>query len=109
MSLGKQQRLEALLIELQQQLMILDVWENESPSEDALTSTQPFAIDYLSFSQWLQWLFLPQMAYLLERGQALPERCGIEPMAAEWGQSLGLDTRDLSDLLLAIDRVLSNT
>jgi uncharacterized protein YqcC (DUF446 family) len=78
------QLLEALETELRSQAR----WESAPPSDEALRSTQPFAVDTLSFDQWLQWILLPRLHELLVLQMPLPTSCAIAPMAEEvYGQS----------------------
>lgn len=79
----------------------LDLWEDETPSPEALASHQPFCFDTLSFSQWLQWVFLPRMKRILERGGPLPAESGIFPLAEECLRGL---EPDATYLLTLIDR-----
>jgi uncharacterized protein YqcC (DUF446 family) len=72
----------SLLIDIEQELRVMGLWESEMPSTEALSSTEPFAIDRLSFTQWLQFIFIPKMALLIEQ-QSLPANCSIAPMAEE--------------------------
>lgn len=58
-------------------------WEGQRPPEEALLSTQPFAVDTLAFDQWLQWIFIPKLNELLVMQLPLPGNCAIGPMAEE--------------------------
>ncbi len=98
----------ALLIDVEAGLRQLQLWDEEPPPAEALASTQPFCIDTLSFPQWLQHVFLPTMYHLLESGQALPEDCGIAPMAEEYFSGSGLPCTALISVLAAIDDLLTN-
>ncbi|QLB20197.1 anhydro-N-acetylmuramic acid kinase [Vespertiliibacter pulmonis] len=49
-----------------------NVWEAAAPSAEALESTEPFSVNTLSPTQWLQWIFIPRMKALLEAGSELP-------------------------------------
>lgn len=73
------QQLDALQIVLR----LHGLWEAEAPSEDKLASTQPFAIDTLSATQWLQWIFLPRMHALLDANAPLPQAMAISPYLEE--------------------------
>ncbi len=75
--------LRTLLTQLETELQAQHRWESEPPDAAALRSRQPFAVDTLSFDQWLQWLFLPRMHELLMRQLPLPSDCAIGPMAEE--------------------------
>ncbi len=73
--------LGSLLIEIECELRRGGFWQNETPSANALTSTEPFAVDTLDFHQWLQFIFLPRMRELIDTRQTLPEQCNITAMA----------------------------
>lgn len=74
-------RLSALLAELQDELQVLGWWQLQAPSAQALQSQQPFCVDTLDLSQWLQWVFIPRMQSILQADLALPQQCAIHDMA----------------------------
>lgn len=76
--------LNSLMYELETALKAEGLWSASAPSPMALASTAPFAIDTLSFDNWLQFLFLPRMRQLLSTGMPLPTTLKIAP-AAELG------------------------
>ncbi len=96
----------SLLMDIEQELRAMDLWESEMPSTEALSSSEPFAIDRLSFTQWLQFMFIPKMRVLIDQ-KSLPSTCAISPMADEFfaqsNQASGLIAH-----LRAIDQLLSN-
>jgi uncharacterized protein YqcC (DUF446 family) len=69
------------LLLIERELRIQGWWDDESPSEEALSSVEPFSVDTLDFEQWLQWIFLPRMKLILEQGLPLPSASGIQEMA----------------------------
>lgn len=71
------------LTELAAALSSLGLWESSPPSLEALSSTEPFAIDTLSCSQWLQWIFIPRMGMLVENRLPLPSAMAISPYIEE--------------------------
>jgi uncharacterized protein YqcC (DUF446 family) len=97
----------AVLIDIEAQLRQLNLWDNIPPSSDALASQQPFCVDTLTLPQWLQFIFLPSLYQMLETEQALPDRCGIAPMAEEYFRSIGLGADELVELLIKMDVLLS--
>ncbi|MEM1154876.1 MAG: YqcC family protein [Pseudomonadota bacterium] len=97
-----------LLIDVEAQLRIMDLWDGEPPPVSALASDQPFCFDTLTFPQWLQFVFLPRLYGLLEAGEPLPQRCGIAPMAEEYFKDLGLPSVELQATLKRIDHLLSS-
>lgn len=95
------------LLAIEVELRTLQLWEAESPSEEALASTEPFCIDTLRFSQWLQFILLPRMQTLIEAGAPLPQNSQIAPMAEEALKDMDGDIRRLLAELEAFDRLLS--
>lgn len=98
-----------ILMDIEKELRELHLWEFDLPSEAALTSQQPFAIDTLTFPQWLQFIFLPRMYYLIEQRHQLPGNCGIAPMAEEYFSVLSLHSSPLIEYLQRIDDLLTQT
>lgn len=76
-------QLSELLKALEAELRSQGRWDVEPPADAALRSTQPFAVDTLSFDQWLQWILIPRLHELLVLQMPLPASCAIAPMAEE--------------------------
>ncbi|WP_223826056.1 YqcC family protein [Spongiibacter pelagi] len=100
-------KLAAALIDLKAEMRRIGHWDSESPSPEALRSEQPFAVDALEFYQWLQFIFIPRLRFLLEGKHALPDRCGITPMAEEYYRAKQLPVSGLLSALSEIDRLLN--
>ena len=100
-------QLAALLIDIEAQLRQLNLWDEEPPPEEALASTQPFAVDTLTLPQWLQFIFLPTIRYLLEEELELPAQCGIAPMAEEFFRGTRMPVVELIAVLERIDELLT--
>jgi len=94
--------LSRLLGSLEHELRSHGRWDHEPPPAKALYSTQPFAIDTLSFDQWLQWVLLPRMHELLLRELPLPASCAIQPMAEE---AYGPHDPDCARIVLIIGQI----
>ena len=107
--MNTQLALTSLLIDLEAQLRELNLWEQQRPTAQALASTQPFAVDTLNFTQWLQFVFIERMRFVLERNLELPTACQIEPMAQEYFKALNYADGDLLNSLSAIDRLLNQS
>lgn len=69
------------LLLIERELRVLGCWASSPPAPAALGSQEPFCVDTLAFDQWLQWIFLPRMKQILERGDPLPAVSGILAMA----------------------------
>lgn len=102
-----QTEIAEVLIDIEAQLRQLGQWHKARPSAEALASEQPFCVDTLTLPQWLQFIFLPTIYAMLQEGQALPQRCGIAPMAEEYFRGTGLRSTELVAALLRIDELLS--
>jgi uncharacterized protein YqcC (DUF446 family) len=98
---------QMLLIE--RELHLLGLWSAEPPSAQALSSQQPFCVDTLAFEEWLQWIFMPRMKEVIERGLQLPAVSGIREM----GEVVFVDRLEayagLLDLLGAFDQLIADT
>lgn len=103
MTLAPEQREQALIAvvdALEAELRRLELWEHEPPSASLLASTQPFAVDTLRFSQWLQWLLIPRMRRIFAGEGSLPTQSAIHPYAEDCVDAL----EDSQALLLLIER-----
>lgn len=96
-----------LLKELELTLQRLQLWQDEAPSEEALASTQPFALDTLEFHQWLQFIFLERLRFMLADNQPLPSSVAIYPMATEVYKKKLKEHALLLDVLARLDEALS--
>ena len=96
-----------ILIDIEKELRELQLWDCEAPSDEALASVQPFAIDTLNFPQWLQFIFIPKLYVLVEQQASLPTVSGIAPMAEHYFHVLQLHSAPLIAHLHKIDAVLS--
>ena len=75
--------LSELLEQLAQQLDYHGHWQITAPSIADLSSTEPFSIDTLSATEWLQWIFIPKMNQLISHGQPTPKGFSIAPYIEE--------------------------
>jgi uncharacterized protein YqcC (DUF446 family) len=105
--MSRQQQLRTLLGEIETEMRHQRLWEATPPSDAALSSTQPFCIDTLAFSQWMQWLLLPRLGALLDGDLPLPSQSNISAMAEEAFKLIDADTRALSAQLTQLDRLLT--
>lgn len=72
------------LLGIEMALRQLGMWEAERPPADAFLSSEPFCLDTLTFTQWIQFVFLERMKLIVESAQPLPAVSGIAPMAEEY-------------------------
>jgi len=96
----RERALLAVVDGLEAELRRAQLWDPEPPSEDMLTSSQPFCIDTLALSQWLQWLLIPRMRSVLAGERPMPTRSAIYPLAEDCFEHL----EDPCTLLALIER-----
>lgn len=101
------QALADRLLGIEMELRALDLWDTESPPDEALASREPFCVDTLRFSQWLQFILLPRLRELLEAGAPLPGNSQITPAAEIALQGLSNDPVLLLAELQALDDLLT--
>lgn len=96
-----------LLIDLECELRNMGLWENEAPPPEALESAMPFAVDTLTFPQWVQFVFIAKMHLIIKTDAPLPEGCGIAPMCEEYFRESAHCGRNLTRIFLRLDKILN--
>ncbi|MDF3931993.1 YqcC family protein [Pseudomonas citronellolis] len=102
-------RLPALadqLLLIERELRALELWAAQPPSDEALASQEPFCVDTLDLSEWLQWIFLPRMKLIIESGADLPRASGIREIAEVVYAGEGERMLGLLEALGAFDRLI---
>lgn len=77
------QQTQIYLQQLQAVMQELRLWQVTPPEDNAFLSEQPFALDTMSPTEWLQWIFIPRMHALIECGEMLPSKISITPYLEE--------------------------
>lgn len=99
----------SVLMDIEGSMRIIDLWSNSRPSDQALLSQQPFCVDTLTFTEWLQFVFIERIRYLIESDQSMPEKCEIAPMAEEYFKQTVTYPRELISLLKMIDDLITES
>ena len=107
LQLKKRRLLLPLLNKLESELRKQGLWQVGKPSASALSSTAPFAIDTLTFVQWLQFIFLDKMSYLLQFALPLPESMSVLPMAEEYFKNRSVNSAEITEIIGRIDLLIS--
>ncbi|HIG67546.1 MAG TPA: YqcC family protein [Porticoccaceae bacterium] len=102
------QQLSDMLKTLEEGLQSEELWLAQTPSNDALSSVEPFAVDTLTFIQWLQFLFLPRIKQICQETAELPKVCSIAPMAEEYFKSIQINGDTIVSQLIQIDQLITN-
>lgn len=101
-----QHQVSALLAQLEAQMSALQLWQASSPSQAALSSEQPFAIDTLEPNEWLQWIFIVRINALIEQNQPLPTGFEILPYFEQvWKNQQEMET--LLETLAQLDKAFN--
>lgn len=79
----KHQQVADLLGELTAALKAANLWQESRPTEQALQSQQPFALDTLDFHQWLQFIFIEKMLIIANNQLTMPSQLCLTPIAQE--------------------------
>lgn len=104
--MSKAQAVTASIEAIRGEMERLSLWETAPPSQEALSSQQPFCIDTLEFTQWLQWILIPRLEAILKTNIPLPDSSAIHPYAEEALKSHSNNSA-LIDQILQLDRALS--
>jgi len=99
-------QLASLLFEVERELRQMRLWADQHPPAEALRSSEPFSIDVLTFTQWLQFIFLPKMYATIEAAGELPESCSIAPMAEAFFKAECIEASAMIRHLAAVDRFI---
>ena len=97
----------AAMIDLEAALRQLGLWQEHAPPSEALTSTQPFAVDTLDFHQWLQFMFLPVLRTVITQDLIMPAVCSVLPMAEETLKDNPLPVSELLVTLATLDALVT--
>jgi len=107
--MSREQQVSLLLVEIRSEMETIGLWQPEPPAPEALASTQPFCVDTLDFSEWVQWLLLPRLEMMIQEQLPLPQNSEIHPMAEEVFKQLEEDTDRLLELISQLDQTLRVT
>lgn len=72
-----------LMLAIERAMRVGGFWHDQAPTPAAMASRTPFCADTLAFTEWLQFLFIPQMHTLIEQNQPLPQQSAIAVMAEQ--------------------------
>ena len=61
-----EQRILAKLLLIEEEMKNIELWQLESPAEQAFESVEPFCIDTMSAHEWLQWVLIPRLSSMIE-------------------------------------------
>lgn len=100
-------RVADLTLEIEAEMRRQKLWEVQSPPAEALQSLMPFCHDTLSFSQWLQWVFLQKIKSAIESEIDIPSHSDIAPLAEYAFEKMKQNTTRLLQLIEEFDRAIN--
>ena len=91
------------------ELRRLGLWGGPAlrPAPQAFDSQTPFFLDTMQLHEWLEYVLIPRLRLLLIRGQTLPGRLLILPLAEELWRDQLAERRRLLLLLGQLERHLA--
>lgn len=104
-----EQRILAKLLLIEQEMKNIELWQLESPTEQAFESVEPFCIDTMSAHEWLQWVLIPRLSSMIEREMPLPNTFAIAPYYEEaFKEDKSRDVTDLLNHLRELDAMFKS-
>lgn len=100
-------KLADIILDMEAQLRFLELWEHDSPKSDALKSVEPFHVDTLRFTQWMQFVLMPRLKVLIEVQAPLPTTSNISNYAVEALKGVDFPTQELLRLIQDLDNTLN--
>lgn len=95
------------LSDLEIALRVNQLWEVAPPSPEALAHEQPFCVETLTPTQWLQWIFIPRMRAILDANADLPRNFAITPYLEEALKNEGY-LQAICEPVLKLEKLLKN-
>jgi len=100
-------KLADILLDMEAQLRFLELWEYDAPTDDALKSQEPFCVDTLRFTQWVQFVLIARLKILIEEQAPLPKTSNISNYAVEALNGVDFSTNEILRLIKDLDAVLT--
>ena len=101
------EKITALLLELEASLKDHGFWTGMPPSAEAMSSQLPFCVDTMTFTEWLQWVYLSRMRAIIEHGAELPVGSSIHPYAEEALKRMRAEASSLLEIVSRLDRAMA--
>ena len=93
--------------EVEAELRRMGWWQDTPPEPERMQFRQPFAMDTLAFSQWLQFVFVPAARSMIAGERALPPSSMLAPHAVREYDGQEEETWQLCNLLRRVDAAVN--
>lgn len=80
-SSDRNKRVQVILAEIEAEMKHLGYWSEKNLPEEAFHFQQAFAMDTMTFAQWLQFVFIPRVIAILDEQGDFPERSMVGTQA----------------------------
>ena len=97
----------SLLEQIQLEMETLTLWQSTAPSQSQFQSSIPFCMDTMSFSQWLQWVYIGRLRAIIEAGGVLPAGAQVHPYAQESFKVEGIRSEPILKMIEQLDKLLA--
>ena len=97
-----------LLLQIERELRRLALWSDTPATQQQMMSREPFCIDTMTFPEWVQFVFIARLAFIIEQGAAFPTASDIAPMAEEYFKGAKLDGGHIVALIKQFDQLVTN-
>ena len=95
------------IAEIESEMRRIGLWQSEPLRDEQYDSHQAFALDTMTFTQWLQFIFIPRVKELLAAGDEFPAKSEVGLQAFRefvmWPAYEELETERLLSLLNEFD------
>lgn len=98
--------MRAALALLETEMRTIGWWQSQAPPVEALNSKEPFCIDYLRFSEWLQWVYIPKMQAFMNQTGRLPAQSNLLAIAEEAWKGSDRDSTGLLQIIELLDTLV---
>lgn len=101
--------LENKVNELELEMKKLGYWSHKSKAVDVKTITEPFGMGQITFEEWLQYVFIPNVRKIIEEKGKLPEESNLGYAAFKNYEYMDdmPETRNLASILREIDEIIN--
>ncbi|UZE94998.1 YqcC family protein [Alkalimarinus alittae] len=96
-----------LLREIEIELRQLGLWSDKPLEPQQLMSVEPFCIDTMTFPEWVQFVFIARLKFIIAQGAELPKTSDIAPMAEEFFKVNNVNAEPLISLIKAFDQLIT--
>lgn len=101
------EKVAATIDQIEAEMKRIGMWQNESLAPKKIIVTEAFGGNHMAISQWLQFIFIPNVRKIIADKGEFPQRSQVAARAYREWESDGcpLDTARLHHLLIHFDEM----